>query len=199
MTNDTKNIYCISNIGTTTHFGHFFAAVLIPLLYYDIKTKSKYNYVMKINVGGMFKILKQLFGDRVSHDYIEKDYDLINDISAYYPTFINLLHNKNNNENNILLQSYDIFDNLNYIVNDFNMKEYNLLRSAYIYYNYHKTKQYPNNFQKIKQFFLKNKERYKQLYFTKVDMELKTILPIIISYFDKKTKNINIKKYEIIL
>lgn len=97
---------------------------------------------MKINVGNMFKILQQLFKDRISHDYIKKDHDEFNNISSYYLTYINLLKNKKENENNniILFNAYDIFPFMNYITNNFNKKEYDILRSAHIYYNYYKKK-----------------------------------------------------------
>ena len=52
-----KNIYSISNFGTITHFGHFFYALLIPLIYYDIKTEGKFTYNIKIDVGSNIKIL----------------------------------------------------------------------------------------------------------------------------------------------
>ena len=88
-----KNIYCISNYGTIACYYHFFYAVLIPLIYYDIKTNNKFVFVMKINMGNMFKILQDIFGDRIRKNYIN-DNASMSDRFEYYDLYIVITNRK---------------------------------------------------------------------------------------------------------
>jgi len=196
-----KNIYCISNYGSITNYCHFLFGVLIPLLYYDIKSNSKYTYVMKINLGNMFKILQLIFGERVKADYININFiDITGDKYVYFDTYITLLKNRNNSD--ILLDAFDIFTDKKYklITKNYDHIEFKKLEELYTNYHYYKNiKKDMNlsNFKKIKKELLKNKNRYHQLFYTNRYITLLKYRPIIIDFFESKI--INKSKYQIIL
>jgi hypothetical protein len=183
-----KNIYCISNYGSITCYYHFFYAVLIPLIYYDIKTNNKFAFVMKINMGNMFKILQDIFGDRIRKDYIN-DKAKISDKFEYYDLYIDLLKNKKNNGNDVLLDAYDIFTNSNiFDISKYDYNTYKKLEESYIDYHwYKKSDKKPKNYNEIKNYYLKNKDTYKNLYIMHKYMKLKKIRPLIIDFFESKS------------
>ena len=185
---ETKNIYYFSNDGTVRCYGHFFFAVLIPLIYYDIKTESKYSYIVKINMGNLFNILKYIFNERIDFDYINNK-TTIND---KFDLYISLLKNKNNND--IVLKAYDIFisERFELLTKNYNHDEYKKLKDLFINYHFYKDKNdKPSNFNLIKDEFLKNKLRYKRLDITNKYIKLKKIRPYIIEFFESKIqKNI---------
>jgi hypothetical protein len=168
----TKNIYCISNIGTITHYAHFFYAVLVPLIYYDYKTKSEYFYNIKINVGGMEKILLMLFPNRIKFDYEKPEKLYISDKMTYYHKFIKL--KKSNNSNDVLLDAFDIFDCelFMYFIKNFSNNEYLKLEDYY--------------YKNIGNILYKDKLRYKQLYVTDKFYKLRLYKPIIKHFFNSK-------------
>jgi len=187
-----KNIYYFSNEGGVSCYGHFFFAVLIPLIYYDIKSESKYIYVLKINIGNLSKILKFIFNDRIEIDYIS-DKIVINDKFEYYDLYINLLKNKNDK----LLTAYDIFRDFTFIVKDYNNEEYKKLKKLYIDYHYYRDRDdKPKYFNSIKKKYIENKTRYKQLDTTNRYIKLKKIRPYIINFFESKIQK---KTPEIVL
>jgi len=189
-----KNIYYFSNEGGVSCYGHFFFAVLIPLIYYDIKTKSKYIYVLKINIDNLSKILKFIFNDRIEIDYIS-DKMVIHDKFEYYDLYINLLKNKS--DDNKLLTAYDIFNDFTFIVKDYNHEQYKKLKKLYIDYHYYRNiNDKPNNYNFIKKEYIENKTRYKQLDITNKYIKLKKIRPYIITFFDSKIQK---KTPEIVL
>ena len=196
-----KYIYCISNYGTITNYCHFLFAVLIPLLYYDIKSNSKYTYVMKINLGNMFKILQLIFGERVKADYINMNFiDITGDKYNYFDTYITLLKNKNNSD--ILLDAFDIFTDQKYklITKNYDHLEFKKLEELYTNYHYYKNIKKDMNlsdFKKIQKELLKNKNRYHQLFYTNRYITLMKYRPVIIDFFESKI--INKSKYQIIL
>ena len=147
-----KNIYSISNFGTITHFGHFFYALLIPLIYYDIKTEGKFTYNIKIDVGSNIKILELIFPKRIKKKYIEKS-ESISDKFNYYDLYLKLL--KNENPNDILLDAFDIFENNMYekITKNYSQTEFKKLENEYI--NRIKT-----NKQRYQELYVTNKESY---------------------------------------
>ena len=134
-----KNIYYFSNDGSVRCYFHFFFSVLIPLIYYDIKTKSKYSYIVKINMDNLFNILKYIFNDRIENDYINNK-KTINDKHEYFDLYITLLKNKNNND--IVLSAYDIFrfERYKLVTKDYNHEEYKKLKMLFIDYHYYKDK-----------------------------------------------------------
>lgn len=195
-----RNIYYISNRGTVTHYCHFFLAVLVPLIYYDIKTNSKYNYIMKINLGNMFPILKFIFKDRISFDYIKYS-DSINDRLYYFDIYIQLL--KNRNDNDVLLNAFDIFfdSKSNLTINNYNNEEYKKLKNIYVNYYYYSNKNNkPENYKKLSNDFKRIKTRYKQLLYTRMYIKLIKIRPFVIDFFEKAQKDNNSKKkFDIVL
>jgi len=206
-----KNIYCISNAGNTTNYCHFLFAVLIPLLYYDIKSNKKYTYIIKINIGKMFDILKIIFKDRVKKKYIKIDsLDITGDKYNYFNIYIDLLKN-NSNPNNVLLDALDIFIDNQYklitlgesfekISKNYNHLEFKKLEELYInYYYYRNIKKDITliEFQKIQKEFLKNKKRYHELYYTNRYITLMKYRPTIINFFESNI--INKSQYQIIL
>jgi hypothetical protein len=164
-----KNIYSISNFGTITHYAHFFYALLIPLIYYDIKTEGKFTYNIKIDIGSNIKILKLIFPNRIKKKYIKKS-ESISDKFNYYDLYLKLL--KNENTNDILLDAFDIFKNNMYerITKNYSQTEFKKLENEYI--NRIKT----------------NKQRYQELYVTNKYIKLKKIRPYIINFFESKIK-----------
>ena len=127
-----KNIYCITNIGTSKCYYHFFYGVLIPLLYFDIKTKGKYKFNIKINTYSFIKILKSIFKDRVKEDYIDDTDSTMSDKQRYFDLYIKLL--KKSNTNDIILNAYDIFTKKPNLEN-YNFDKYKKLKNNYINYN----------------------------------------------------------------
>jgi len=185
-----KYIYYFSNDGSVKCYFHFFFAVLIPLIYYDIKTKSKYRYIVKINMNNLFNILKYIFTDRIENDYINNK-NTINDRFDYFDLYITLLKNKNNDD--IVLSAYDIFrfDRYKLVTKNYNHEEYKKLKMLFIDYYYYKDKnKKPLNYNFIEDEYIKNKLRYKQLDITNKYIKLKKIRPYIIEFFESKTQNI---------
>ena len=196
---EKKNIYYFSNDGTVRCYGHFFFAVLIPLIYYDIKTKSKYSYILKINIGNLFNILKYIFNERIENDYINNK-TTINDKFELFDLYISLLKNKNNND--IVLKAYDIFisERFELLTKNYNHDEYKKLKDLFINYHFYKDKNdKPSNFNLIKDEFLKNKLRYKRLDITNKYIKLKKIRPYIIEFFESKIQKNILHSHSIVL
>ena len=109
-----KEIYAIPETGKQTIYAHFFFGILIPLLYYDIRTKHAHTFIIKINVVNFEHILKEIFKKRITFDYIvlEKYNIELTDKYNYFDLYINLLKNKEANyaNNIILLPAFDIFE-----------------------------------------------------------------------------------------
>lgn len=166
-----KEIYAISNEGTIHHYAHFFFAVLIPLLCYDIKTKHSHSFIIKINIGTMSNILIEIFKERVFFDYIENTLHSISDKSNYFDTFIRI--KKLNNPNIILLDAFDIYNDSNYkfINNKFNDSVFKKLDNQYINYYYKKINKEPISDKETAQ-LQKNRTLHKQLYFTNLHYKL---------------------------
>jgi hypothetical protein len=196
-----KNIYGISNYGDATNYYHFLFGTLIPLLYYDIKSNSKYSYIIKINVGNFFNILKLIFGNRVKADYIKsKIISITGDKYNNYTTYIKLLKNKNNED--VLLCACDIFyeDIFKLITKNYNHLEFKKLEELYINYHYYKNVKKDmilSDFLKTEKELFKNKNKYHQLYYTNKYITLLKYRPVIIDFF--KSKIINKSEYKIIL
>lgn len=171
-----KNIYSISNFGTITHYAHFFLALLIPLIYYDIKTEGKFTYNIKIDVGSNIKILELIFPKRIKKKYIKK-LESISDKFNYYDLYLKLL--KNENPNNILLDAFDIFENNMYerITKNYSQTEFKKLENEYI--------------NKIKT----NKQRYQELYVTNKYIKLKKFDHILLIFLNLKLKLALLKLY----
>ena len=47
-----------------------FYALLIPLIYYDLKTEGKFTYNIKIDVGSNIKILELIFPHRIKKNIL---------------------------------------------------------------------------------------------------------------------------------
>jgi len=185
-----KNIYGISNYGSAPNYYHFLFGTLIPLLYYDIKTNSKYSYIMKIELGNMDKILKLIFGDRIKFNYIKSNLNSIaGDKYIYFNTYIDLLKNKNKNKSNILLDACDIFNEKYYKqinLRSFNENEYKEIEKMYISYYYCK-----NNFisTKCDESYLSNKKKYIKMKYTDKYIKLCSYYSYINIYFNSKISN----------
>ena len=167
------NTYCISNEGSIINYGHFMFAVLIPLLYQDLVALSSgtppNTYVMKINIGPLFHILSNLFGDRVKQDYIVAP-NILSDKQNYYELYLKLLVKPP--KHSILLDAFDIFNDTFYSLitpNKFDSTEFE-----------HLTHQFTT-----KKLSKKNKEKYKQLFITDKFFKLKAARPIILSFFNE--------------
>lgn len=183
-----KEIYAIPNEGNIQHYAHFFFAVLIPLLCYDIKTKHSHYFIIKINIGNMAKILTELFNGRIFFDYIENTRNTVSDKYNYFDTFIKLKNNYNTNI--ILLDAFDIFNesNYNYITNKFNGSLFEKLDTQYINYYSKRINNQPvseNDTTQIQQ----NKFIYKKLYNTFIYYKIIFCKPSIQRYLRNIYKN----------
>ena len=184
-----KEIYAIPNEGNIQHYAHFFFALLIPLLCYDIKTKHSHSFIIKINIGNMEKILIEIFNERVFFDYIENKSNTVNDKYNYFDTFIKL--KKNNNDSNIiLLDAFDIFNDVNYnlITNTFNDSLFEKLDTQYINYYFKKLNNQPVSRNYSTQ-IQKNKSIYKRLYHTFIYYKIILCQPSIHRYLRNIYKN----------
>jgi hypothetical protein len=210
-----KNIYSISNEGSITHYAHFFFAMLLPLIYYDIITNSQYNYNIKINIGSMINILETVFPNRITTEY-ENVLQSISDKQTHYNLYI--LFKKQPKENDVLLDAFDIFNISNYsnviqLQNNnytswIHKKEFLKLENDYINYYYEtniKLLQYEKKllmktakYKKLENSIKKNKLKYKQLYITDKFLKLKKYTPLIKHFFDSKI-DFQIKKKIILI
>ena len=183
-----KEIYTISNEGTIQHYAHFFFAVLIPLLAYDIKTKHSHSFIMKNNIGTMSKILIELFEERVFFDYIENTINSICDKYNYFDTFIRI--KKIDNPNIVLLDGFDIFNqkNYNFINYKFNNYIFKKLDTQYINYYFKKNNNQPVSKKETTQLKINN-PMYKHLYFTELYYKLIVCHPSIHRYLRNNYQN----------
>lgn len=167
------NAYCISNEGSVINYGHFMFAVLIPLLHRDLialSTGQQPNiYIIKINVGPLFRILVDLFGDRVERDYVAAS-NMLSDKQNYYDLYIRLLSRPP--KHSMLLDAFDIFNDAFYsliVPNKFDPAEFAQLQSQFA------ARTLPR----------KSREKYKQLAITDKFFKLKAIVPIILGFFNE--------------
>jgi len=192
-----KKIFPISINGGVKNYYHFIFACLIPLINYDINTKHKYSYIIKITIGNLSNILDKIFPNRILTDYIPSNYKLgVGDRQNYFNTYINL--KKNKTDDNILLDAFDIFECISiiYLVNNFNEKDLKKLEKQYVDFYYigdnnidpdqnnitNQYKKYKND-EEIK----KIKTRYTQLYITDKYIKLQNIRPRIINFLNSLT------------
>jgi hypothetical protein len=183
-----KEIYAISNEGNIHHYAHFFFAVLMPLLYYDIKTKHSHSFIIKINIGTMSKILIDFFKERVFFDYIENPLNTVSDKFNYFDTFIRI--KKLDDPNIILLDAFDIYNDSNYkfITSKFNNSLFEKLDVQYNNYYSKKIDNQPVSEKETTQ-LKKNKLIYKQLYFTNLYYKIILCQPSIQRYLRNTYKN----------
>lgn len=99
------DIYAISNEGSITNYAHFFFALLIPLIFYDSLPNNSNNiYNIKINIGNLAPILKELFPNRINTEHyipipqLEIASDgttpYLSDRGLYYDTMIDVKYKK---------------------------------------------------------------------------------------------------------
>lgn len=183
-----KEIYSIPNEGNVQHYAHFFFALLIPLLCYDIKTKHSHSFIIKINIGTMSKILIEIFKERVFFDYIEIPNNSISDKLNYFDTFIRL--KKLNDPNIILLDALDICNDNRYkfISNKFNDSQFKKLDTQYVNYYSKKISNEPISI-KEKTELQKNTPAYKNLYYTNLYYKLIICQPSIRRYLHNNYVN----------
>ena len=184
-----KEIYSIPNEGNIQHYAHFFFALLIPLLYYDITTKHSHSFIIKINSGNMSKILIEIFNERVFFDYIENQINSVSDKYNYFDTFIKL-KKINVDSNIILLDALDIFNNDNYkfVNNKFNYEVFQKLDAEYVNYYSKKNSNQPISGKETAQ-LKKNNPVYKHLYFTNLYYKLVLCHPSIHRYLRNNYQN----------
>ena len=164
-----KEIYAIPETGKQTIYAHFFFGLLIPLLYYDIRTKHAHTFVIKINVMTFEHILKEIFKKRVMFDYIVlENYNLeLTDKYNYFDLYIELLKNKDVNytQNIILLPAFDIFEEQKFFYINKRLGEDNpnlpIYEKKYVDYYSEKNESTLN-----KKLFHQIKEKYKVYHFT---------------------------------
>lgn len=200
------NVYFITNIGTVKEYYHFLLSGLFPLLYYDIKTNHIHNYTIKTDVGSLYQILKIIFNNRISANYINHDLTK-SDKEQYWDIYINLL--KNTNSNDMLCEAYDdVFyndQNINTIKNyHYDSSKYKKLKKNYIDYYYWKNKSIKSsNYDQIQKMYHKNKIIYKQMRLKRAYLHLCKIKPYIINFFKyeliKSTELLTIPNIKIIL
>jgi hypothetical protein len=192
-----KNIYAISLQGSITHYAEFFYCVLIPLIHYDISTNGKHTYNIKINLGSMLKILNFVFPNRITTDYISDEIN-VSDKYTYYNLYIQL--KRNPQKNDILLESFDIFNNTLYVylTPQFNNKWFQELEQQFIEYQYQRDKkQSSTKFKPLEKSVKENKNRFKQLEITHKFLLLKEYMPAVKHFFNGKIQGDS--KFKIIL
>jgi len=189
-----KNIYTISHYGSIQHYYHFLFAVLIPLLYYDLTCGNKTTtYIMKINLGNMFNILKLIYGNRIKTNYIKPTNNELTDKFNYFGTYIDI--SQHNNDSDILLNAFDIFNDKRYKqinTKSFNYNEYKKLHQIYIFYYYSIYHNMPNECDnKFKKNCYKKitTNRYRELNFTNDYIKLNNCRLIINNFFNSKITN----------
>jgi hypothetical protein len=135
---------------------------------------------------------------------------IIYDKQYYFNTFIqlkysNIINNINNND--IILDAFDIFNNKFYLLIDVNNFDFNLfckLDKLYIKFNYEKNIKTnfidkdklfkTDKFKKLHYLVKKNKLIYKKLFFTDKFIKLKIIQPHIIKFFQSNITSKSHKK-----
>jgi hypothetical protein len=164
-----KEIYAIPETGKQTIYAHFFFGLLIPLLYYDIRTKHAHIFIIKINVATFEHILTEIFKKRVMFDYIvlEKYNVELTDKYNYFDLYIELLKNKDVNYTNniILLPAFDMFEEQKFFYINKRLGDDNVNFPIYEkkYVDYYSEKNDPTLNKKL---FNQMKEKYKTYNFT---------------------------------
>lgn len=171
-------IYCISHEGSTQHYAHFLFGCLIPLIIYNSKHPNV-QIVLKINIGNMYKILKDLFGPCITCDYIPVPDDYTNDAHSYYGVYRELMSSltitNTNDKNKVLLEAFDLYNDLFYkklTSVEFNNKVYKRLHEQW------------------KNGVLKNKHLYKCLKYKKANEYMKANWDTVMSFMKNKCTDV---------
>ena len=177
-----------------TVFGHFIFGLLIPLIIYDIKTKSEHTFRFMMKIKNFSGILKLIFGERVIFNNNE-EYALLNTtktglhhIYEFYIkiNYLNIKHKLNSNT--VILDSFDMFNDAIYrnvkLTTDISkyLKIYKKLTKKYFKFHHtHKSK-----------YELSKEENVlrKMVYYNKLIHQIIKYRPKIIKYLKSLSKSI---------